>query len=214
MVNGTTFPVAAWSMFLYFSSSSMRLRDIARLIMADIRSGNIEILFSKPVSYLYYRSWWQIGLGIYSFVVITPIGAAILGSIVGFPETMKAPLFIPTLFCVVLLGILLTLVLHIIIGLLAFWIEDINPIFWIVDKAVMILGGSYLPVAMFPSLMYKMALYSPFGASLFVTHTVYASWQSQWSLHIGIQIFWVVFLSLVMYGLFVKARRRVSVNGG
>ena len=214
VINNTTFIVAAWSMFFYFAFSAFRLRDISRAIMQDVQSGNIEILFSKPISYLSYRMWWQVGAGLYSFLVISIIGALALSLIVGFPATMSVSIFIPTLVLVVLLGTLLSLFLYAIVGLLAFWIEDINPVFWIVDKAVMILGGSYLPVALFPDFMYKAALYSPFGASQFITHTVYETWATEWIMKIGIQIFWIFVVAIVAFILFARARERVSVNGG
>ena len=114
----------------------------------------------------------------------------------------------------ILFGAILSLLLYTLVGLLAFWIEDTNPVFWIVDKAVMILGGSYLPVALFPKFMYKLALYSPFGASQFITHTVYDTWQTNWYILIGIQIFWSLVIGSIVYILFAKARRKVSVNGG
>ena len=66
VINGTLFLIAAWSMFFYFVFSVFRLRDIAKEIMRDIRSGNVEVLLSKPISYLLYRIWWQIGSGLYS----------------------------------------------------------------------------------------------------------------------------------------------------
>jgi len=122
--------------------------------------------------------------------------------------------FIPTVLGVFILGSILSLLLFSIIGLLAFWVEDINPIFWTVDKAVMILGGSYLPVALFPNSIYNIALYSPFGATQFITHTVYKTWQAEWFLKIGIQAFWIIVLGVVVYFLFQKAKQRVSVNGG
>jgi ABC-type uncharacterized transport system permease subunit len=71
-----------------------------------------------------------------------------------------------------------------------------------------------LPVALFPSLMYKFALYSPFGASRFMTHTVYESWRGDWYILVGIQLFWIIVLGSVMSIMFKKARERVSVNGG
>jgi len=111
-------------------------------------------------------------------------------------------------------GSILSLFLYLIVGLLSFWIEDINPVFWIVDKAVMILGGSYLPIALFPAFMYKIALYSPFGASQFITHTVYESWQTNWYQLVGIQLFWIVLLGLIIYFMFERAKQKVSVNGG
>lgn len=214
VINNTTFIVAAWSMFFYFAFSVFRLRDISRAIMQDVQSGNVEVLFSKPISYLSYRMWWQFGSGLYPFVIISIIGSIALAFIVGIPATMSLPIFIPTLILVVLLGTLLSLFLYTVVGLFAFWIEDINPIFWIVDKAVMILGGSYLPVALFPDFMYKIALWSPFGASQFITHTVYETWATEWATKIGIQIFWILAIAVVVAVLFAKAREKVSVNGG
>jgi ABC-2 type transport system permease protein len=213
-INNTTFVVAAWSMFFYFSFMILGLRNISRLIMQDVKSGNVEVLFSKPISYLFYRFWWQIGLGLYSFVIITIVGALALYLAIGFPTTFGTSVFLSTVLFAFLGGVILSLILYSVVGLLAFWIEDINPVFWIVDKAVMILGGSYLPVALFPPLMYKIALYSPFGASQFLTHTVYESWQTNWYELLGIQLLWCVALGLTLYFMFKGAKKKVSVNGG
>lgn len=213
-INGTTYIVVAWSMFFYFAFSTLRLRDISRAIMRDVQSGTVEVLFSKPVSYLGYRIWWQVGSGLYPFLVATVLGSIALWLIIGVPQSMTIGIFLPTMFLVFVGASILSLVVYSIVGLLAFWIEEINPVFWMVDKAVMILGGSYLPVALFPTFMYKLALYSPFGASQFVTHTVYDTWSSEWYLLIGIQVFWILALGLVMALMFKKAREKVSVNGG
>lgn len=213
-INGTTFPFAAWSIFFYFSFSVLRLRDISREIMKDVQTGNVEVLFSKPISYLSYRMWWQIGAGAYSFIVITILAVIALILIIGLPPTMTVGIFIPTLLLTFICGVILSLFLYTIVGLLSFWIEDINPVFWIVDKAVMILGGSYLPVALFPAFMFKIALYSPFGASKFITHTVYDTWQTDWYQLVGFQLFWIILLGLIIYFMFKQARQKVSVNGG
>jgi ABC-2 type transport system permease protein len=214
VVNGTTFLFASWSILFYFLFATMQLKYISRAIMQDVQSGSIETLFNKPISYLSYRMWWQIGSGLYSFFISSLVSVVLLYLFVGIPETMKLSMFIPTLITTFIFGMILFLLLYSIIGLLSFWIEDINPVYWIVDKAVMILGGSYLPVALFPDLMYKFALYSPFGASLFLTHTVYESWQVNWYSLIAIQSAWTLVLGLIVYILFSKAKKRVSVNGG
>jgi ABC-2 type transport system permease protein len=101
-----------------------------------------------------------------------------------------------------------------IVGLLSFWIEDIKPVYWIVDKAVMILGGSYLPVALFPKAMYQIAVWSPFGASQFITHTVYESWTINYVKMFSIQVLWVIILGTFVYIMFNRAHKKVSVNGG
>jgi len=213
-INNTTFQLTAWSMFFYFSFMIFRLRDVSRFIMQDVKSGNVEVLFSKPISYLSYRFWWQIGAGLYSFVLISVVGFIALYLIVGLPATMMIPIFIPSLILTFLFSVLISLFLYSIIGLLAFWVEDVNPIFWLVDKAVMILGGSYLPIALFPVIMYKLAVFSPFGASQFMTHTVYENWSQLWLNRISIQLFWVIITGLIVWLVFVKVRKRVSINGG
>lgn len=213
-VGGVSYPSIAWSIFFYFMFSLLRLREISQMIMMDVRSGNIETLLSKPVSYLSYRAWWQIGTGLYSFFAISIIGGALLFLLIGIPDAMRFPMFLPTLFFVFLGSALLSLALYFIVGLLAFWIDDIQPVFWMVDKSVMILGGSYLPVALFPPMMYQLALWSPFGASRFITHAAYDSWQSEWLGLLGIQMLWTVILSVIVSVLFSLAKRRVSINGG
>ena len=158
--------------------------------------------------------WWQVGSGLYSFVVVTIVTSIALILILGIPSTMTFGIFLPSLVLTFICASVLTLFLYSIVGLLSFWVEDINPVFWIVDKAVMILGGSYLPIALFPPFLYKISLFSPFGASQFVTHTVYRSWQTNWYQFVGIQLFWIILTGLVVYFMFRKAKQKLSVNGG
>ena len=214
LINNTTFIVAAWSIFFYFAFMNLNLRNIARLIMADVQSGNIEVLLNKPISYLLYRSWWQIGAGLYSFLVVTLLGSVDLILIIGIPSTMTIALFLPTVFLTFLMAVVLSLLIYIIVGLLSFWIIDINPVFWLIDKMVMILGGSYLPVALFPNFLYQISIYSPFGASQFITHVVYESWQMNWYWLILVQIFWIIVLGLAVYFMFRSVKKKVSINGG
>ena len=214
VINGLTFQITAWSMFLYFAFMTLRLGDLATSIMQDIKSGTVEILLSKPIHYLSYRIWWQLGAGLYPFFVALVLGTIALIVTVGIPESMSSWFFAATLFTVFILGIILSLFIYAIVGLLAFWIEDIKPLYWIIDKAVMILGGSYLPVALFPKIMYQIAIWSPFGASQFATHTVYDTWKTEYAGMIGIQVLWILVFGVIVYYMFSQAHKKVSVNGG
>jgi ABC-2 type transport system permease protein len=182
--------------------------------MTDVQAGNVEVLMNKPISYLTHRFWWSIGSGLFNFILIGLLGFFVLFLIIGIPESMKIGLFLPTLLIEIVLTSVLTLLVYGIIGMFSFWIEDINPIFWIIDKFVMILGGSYLPVALFPPLMYKIAIYSPFGASMFISHIVYDSWKVVWLKFMGLQFFWIIVLGIIIFWLFRKAQKKLSVNGG
>ena len=102
LINSTAYIIVAWSMFFYFVFSIMRLREISRAIMQDVQTGNVEVLFCKPISYLKYKMWWQIGSGLYSFLFVAFLGTIIMALIIGFPSTMAIGIFLPTLFLSIL----------------------------------------------------------------------------------------------------------------
>ena len=213
-LNSVTFNSIAWSMFFYFTFSVLRIRDLSRSIMADVQSGNVEVLFSRPINYLAYKMWWQLGTGLYPFLVIFFIGTALMVGVIGIPEMFLAGYFLPSFVLAFIFGLVLSLFLYAFVGVLSFWVEDINPLYWIIDKAVMILGGSYFPIALFPDYLYKLAIFSPFGASQFVTHAATATWELDWVFKLGIQVFWILAFLIGLVLMFDKASKQVSVNGG
>ena len=110
-------------MFFYFMFSVMRLRDIGKTIMQDVQSGAVEVLLNKPIFYISYRAWWQVGSGIYSFLVIGIVGTIMLALFAGVPHTMTTIAFSLTFLLTFLLGVILSLLLYAIFGLLSFLIQ-------------------------------------------------------------------------------------------
>ena len=97
---------------------------------------------------------------------------------------------------------------------MAFFIQDIRPIHWIVDKFVMILGGSYLPISMFPKFMKIIAYVSPFGAINFASSTVYDSWNNEFIIRISLQLLWIGIFGVLMHYIYEKSRKKAMINGG
>ena len=92
--------------------------------------------------------------------------------------------------------------------------QDVKPIYWIVDKFVMVLGGSYLPVALFPNTMKIMAFLSPFGAINFTSSTVYQSWNTEFYYRLGLQVIWIIIFGNILLYVYNKARLKMMINGG
>ena len=181
--------------------------------MNEVKSGNVEVFMNKPINYLLFSFYKVIGQGLYSFIFISILGSLIMGFTVGIPN-LDLSIFIPTFIITFLLGQILALIIYGIIGVLAFFIQDNRPIHWIVDKFVMILGGSYLPVSMFPNFMKVIAYISPFGAINFATSTVYTSWNNEFIIRIILQIVWIIILGILLAFIFNKAKKKINVNGG
>ena len=200
-------------MFVYFCIMILNLRRLDKLIMTDVKSGNVEMFMNKPINYLKISVYKVIGQGLFSFLFISLIGSFLMILILGFP-TVNLKVFIPTFILTFILGQIIALLLYGIIGIMAFFIEDITPLHWIVDKFVMILGGSYLPVSMFPTFMKVLAFASPFGAVNFATSTVYESWNTEWIYRLLLQLGWVVILGIILYVLYNKSKEKAMINGG
>lgn len=213
LINGVDYPTTMWSMFFYFCIMILNIRRIDNLIMQDVKSGNVELFMNKPTSYLTLSFLKVIGQGIFSFVFISLIGAAIMILFIGIPN-VNLIIFIPTFILSLVLGQILGLMIYGIIGLMAFFMQDNRPIHWIVDKFVMILGGSYLPISMFPPLLKWIAFLSPFGAINFATSTVYASWNNEYLMRLGLQVGWIIIFGFILNFVYRKSKKKAMINGG
>ena len=212
-INNVDYVTTLWSMFIYFCIMILNIRKLDRIIMNDVKSGNVEMFLNKPTNYIKLTFYKVLGQGIYSFTIITIIGSIIMFSLVGFPK-LNLLLFIPTLLITLILGTILALFIYSIIGLLSFFMQDVRPIHWIVDKFVMVLGGSYLPVALFPPVLKFLAFISPFGAINFATSTVYDSWNNEYIIRILLQIIWIIVFGILLNYIYKKARQKAKINGG
>lgn len=212
-INGVDYKTTMWSMFIYFCIMILNLRRLDNLIMSEVRSGNVEMFMNKPTNYLTLSFYKVLGQGIFSFLFISVVGSIIMVIFVGVPN-LNLAIFIPTFIITLLLGQILALLTYASIGLMAFFVQDIRPIHWIVDKFVMILGGSYLPVSMFPKFMKIMAFLSPFGAINFATSTVYDSWNNEYIMRIILQLVWIVVIGLLLNFIYKKSKEKAMINGG
>ena len=212
-INGVDYKTTMWSMFIYFCIMIFNVRRLDNIIMTDVRSGNVEMFMNKPTNYLTISFMNVIGKGIFSFLFISILGTIAMAFAVGVPN-LNLQIFIPTFFIVLILGQILGLLVYGIIGLMAFFIQDIRPIHWIVDKIVMILGGSYLPISMFPNFMKIFAFVSPFGAINFASSTVYESWNNEFIIRIVLQLFWIVVFGILLRYVYKKSKEKAMINGG
>lgn len=212
-INGADYNSALWSMFIYFCVMTLSTRKIYNLIMNDVKSGNVEMFLNRPVNYVFFSFYKQLGSGLYSFFIISLLGSFLMVLFVGLPEVNLA-IFIPTFIITFILGVILALIIYSIIGLLSFFMQDVRPVFWITDKIVMVLGGSYLPISLFPPIMKFIAFVSPFGAINFTSSTVYNSWNDEFLIRILIQFGWVIVFAFLLMIVYKKAREKSMINGG
>ncbi|MEK7526739.1 MAG: ABC transporter permease [Patescibacteria group bacterium] len=213
-VNGINASIAVWSIAIYYILLFAQFRGIFKTINDEIKRGSIETQLNKPYNYLVYKFWEHLGKGLPSFIISFVI---VIPLLLFFTKGLPIDLSIERLFASVILivgGSLVSAALYILISLPALWIDDAQPFFWVVDKSILIFGGAYIPVALLPQSFQNLANLTPFGAPMFATQMFNPSFIDNWLTLVLIQLCWTIVLFAFVAFLFMKAKERLSVNGG
>jgi ABC-2 type transport system permease protein len=213
-IHGLSFVATIWSLSMYSFAWAVGTRRLCQDVSTDIKEGTIEVRLARPMSYLAYIIAFRLGKN--AFLVAAQIGFIVLAllAIAGFPNIDASFLWFATMFLTFILGTMISTFLYLSVGLIAFWIQDPFPVMWIIDKMVMVLGGSFVPIAFFPSVMRTFAEWSPFGAAMAFSQGFAPDFMSHVAQLLLSQITWVVLLGCLCLLLWKRAQLNVSVNGG
>jgi ABC-type uncharacterized transport system permease subunit len=214
--NALSYAAAVWSIGLYFALvMGLNVRHVFKLIEHEVVSGKVEVGLLRPVDWRLSKLCQQVGKNVLECVALVVAFTAALIVLVGVPDLSHISVQFTVGYTVLLiLAIVSAGVMNITIGLAAFWLNDAESVYRIVDKAVMIVAGAYVPVALLPELMQTVLRYSPFGVygastQLFNpelnTYMIPTLWSAA-----GWTLFFVVLCQLV----WKRAQRRIEVNGG
>lgn len=186
---------------------------IERRIEDDVKSGTVAYILIRPLHFVWYQCSIYFGetLGLMLFNIL--VGSAVVTALVGVPPLAAQNLI--AIGVVVLLALLLQFLIKMSLALMAFWVEDTGPFFWIYSKVLFTLGGLFVPIEMYPQWLQRVAAALPFNyvlyrpARLFVTFDLrafvrVAAFQSVWA---------VVLMALVLW-IYHQGVKRISVNGG
>jgi len=181
-------------------------------IQEAIRRGDVAYRLGRPVSYV--MAEFATGLG--RLALRLPL----LG-ITAFACAFAFTGWIPPLrvFAMVvpfgIVAAVLLTALYLGIGLLAFWLEDISPVFWVWQKLMFVLGGLMLPLTLYPNFIQKLATLTPFPTLL--------AWPASFVLGTGAVtpgalsldlLIWSCVTGFALSSMFRRAMAEVTINGG
>jgi ABC-2 type transport system permease protein len=115
-----------------------------------------------------------------------------------------------------LLASALLTALYLGIGLLAFWLEDVSPVFWVWQKLLFVLGGLMLPLHLYPEPLQRIALLTPFPVVLFGPGSLVLGDPGTAALGAlaGRLAVWSVITGLTLRWLYRRTSATLLLNGG
>ncbi len=213
-VRGMGLAAVLWSLAMYSVYWGVGTRYIFRDIADDVRDGSIEVRVLKPLHYLSWRIAHRLGKQIPMLGQQLTVNSMLLMTFVGAPDIMVSWTWAGAMFGLFLLGIAISVLLFTCVGLCAFWIENPNPVMWIVDKIVMIIGGAFVPIALFPNTLRTIAEWSPFGAMMSFSQAFTPDFLYRVPVLFFAQCVWIVIMACFLASMWHFAMRRVAINGG
>lgn len=130
----------------------------------EVKTGAVATLLNKPCHYVGYHLAFALGEALPVFLLNLAVGAVTARVLIG--PLPVAPAAVLALFPAVALAMTLSVLIGLSLALLAFWVEDAAPFFWVYQKMLFILGGLMIPLDFFPGWLQAIAGWLPFRTIL------------------------------------------------
>ena len=181
-------------------------------IQETIRRGDVVYRLGRPASYV--MAEFAAGLGVVA-LRMPALGVTAFACAFAFtrwtPPLATIAMFIP--FGIVAAALLMALYLW--IGLLAFWLQEVSPVFWITQKLMFIFGGLMLPLELYPAFMRKAAALTPFPVMLYDPASLVLGNGSVGPLTLVRDLaIWGCVMAVVVQWTYRRAVSGLTVNGG
>lgn len=209
---GFTITQALW--YLTFTEAiEMSQTRVFMPISQEVKDGTVAYSLGRPYSYVLY--WISRAMG-ENLVKMLPllvegfiVASIMVGPLPGYAVALPAGLI------VLVGGILIGTTLQTIIGLLAFWFEEVMPFHWIIQKLIFVIGGMFIPIDFYPEWLQSITRVTPFAFAAYWPASTWVafSWQRFATTLVGQAAYLLVF-GVTAALLFRAAVRKLHVQGG
>ncbi len=178
-----------------------------------VRAGDLAYTLARPLSYPFYQMANSLGNSAPRFLLNLLTGVAVVW--IGMGQMAGSPAGAAAFVGMAALALLLDALVAVLIGLMAFWLEEVMPVFWIYQKLLFTVGGMFLPLELFPDWLRRIAEWLPFQFITYVPARAFVAFEPEFVLRAVVgQIIYIVILTTLVVLVWRRAQRRLVVHGG
>ena len=187
--------------------------DVHDKMEEDLRSGTLAYQLPRPISYV--GSVFASALGT---LCVNWLFLGVVTVVFTYWQAGGLPFHPVGLLVTALFGLaagIIAILFRMMIGLSAFWLQSVDPFFWIWEKLLFMLGGLMLPLAVYPQWIQTMARFTPFPAILGERSALVFHFNGEYimSLLTTLAIWCVLGVGMLMF-LYRRGLRILNVEGG
>ncbi len=182
-------------------------------ISAAVKSGDLAYTLIRPYSYVGFQIAHSLG-GTYPRMLRNfAIATAVILPFVRTVETSWQGIL--GFLVLALMSSLLDAMIAVLIGLSAFYLEEVRPVHWIYSKLLMSVGGMFLPLDMFPGWLRRISDVLPFRYIIYAPAKTFVSFDGSFFLRaLSGQAIYIAAMALVLALVWRVGQKRLVVHGG
>ncbi len=173
---------------------------LANYIARDIKDGRLSMFLIKPMGYFSYILTQELGR-ISLATIMSVLSQTIV--IVFFANVFiwnRSAQYLLIIILMVILAFITELLLSYLIGLIAFWTDEVEGVYTTIDRIKKFFSGGYFPLSLLPLVFVKASFLLPFAYSFFIPAQLYLK---KIDLSVGIeglmiQAIWIIALYIII----------------
>ncbi len=187
--------------------------DVHDAMELDLRSGSLAYRLPRPISYLGSIFMESLGTLTVNLLFLGAVTVLFTWLQVGMLPFEGVGLLVTLIFgfAAGIIGILFRMI----IGVTAFWLQTVDPFFWIWEKLLFMLGGLMLPLTIYPQWIQKIAHMTPFPVILGERSALALDFSLEHVLTVGGSVLiWGGIGFICLWILYNRGLRILNVEGG
>ena len=142
-------------------------------IAGDIKDGRLSVFLIKPIAYFNYVLFREIGR--ISLAVLMSVLSQALVILFFFSKFIFNfdILYLLLIFLMIILAFITELLLSFLIGLIAFWTDEVDGVYRTIERLKKFFSGGFFPINLLPAAFVNISLFLPFAYSFFVPAQLY-----------------------------------------
>jgi ABC-2 type transport system permease protein len=217
-LGGFTFPQLITYFILTTFITILTYGDETEVLEKEVIGGNFMMYLLKPREYIWLKFIRKCADRVLSlFLQLLPL---LIIFIVFFRHYLVSG---NILLFVVSAGFafIISFLISIIIGMMAFWLLKIRTLGWLINFAINMTSGMVVPLSFYPPMLQNILYLLPFQYIIYVPVQMYlgaypltitAGWDSAYAL-LGLQLFWIAVLGFITCFIWNRAIKRFSAVG-
>lgn len=195
---------------------SAAVRNFLPGIMSrDIKDGGLSVFLLRPMSYFSFILFREIGrMSLASILSVVTSGFVILFFLNSFVFNFDI-LYLLLIFLMIILAFITEMLMAYLIGLVAFWTDEVDGLYSTFEKVKKLFSGGYFPLNLLPAAFVSLSYSLPFGYSFFVPAQLYLK---KIDLAAGVkgvfvQIIWIIVFYVISNLIWKRGLKRYEGTG-